>query len=117
MKESILVKNTFVFALLIVKYTKLLMNQEKEYILSKQLLRSGTSIGANISEAQYANSKADFIAKMHIALKESNETDYWLNIIKCSGYSNEMLDDLIRKNIEIRKILIASIKTAKSNKK
>lgn len=115
MKESILCKTSFDFALMIVQYCKFIMNNQKEYILTKQLVRSGTSIGANIREAQYASSRADFTAKMHIALKECNETDYWLSLLHSAGYGNENHNILINKNIELRKMLTATINTTKKN--
>ena len=82
--------------------------------MSKQILRSGTSIGANINEAQYGNSKADFIAKLHISLKETAETEYWLHLLRKSDYLDEsMATSLLNDCLEIKKILIASINTAK----
>ena len=85
-------------------------------MLSKQILRSGTSIGANINEAQYGNSKADFIAKLHIALKETAETEYWLHILQKSDYLDDnMASSLLNDCLEIKRIMIASINTAKDN--
>lgn len=77
---------SFRFAVRIVNLCKFLHDEHKEFILSKQLLRSGTSIGANIAEAQQAQSKADFISKMNIALKETYETDYWLRLLFATQY-------------------------------
>ena len=116
MKESISVTKTFNFALRVIALYKNLIEQ-KEYILSKQLLRSGTSIGAQISESEYAQSRADFIHKFSIAIKEANETIYWLRLL----YSSSLIDDsqyndLLNDCTEILKILTASLKTAKSNK-
>ena len=74
-------EKSFEFAVRIVNLGKYLANEKKEYVLSKQLLRSGTSIGANVSEAQYGQSRADFSAKMHIALKESHATEYWIRLL------------------------------------
>lgn len=83
--------------------------------MSKQILRSGMSIGANINEAQYGSSKADFIAKLHIALKETAETEYWLYILEKSDYLDEnMASSLLNDCLEIKRILIAAINTAKS---
>lgn len=109
MKENVLLEKSFNFAKRIVKLYKYLTNEKKEYILSKQLLRSGTSIGANIREGQYAQSEKDFISKLSIALKEASETEYWLELMEIE-YLNEnevrsIKDDLI----EIIKILISSI--------
>ena len=81
MSENIIEIKSFNFAIRIVKLYRLLTEEKKEFILSKQLLRSGTSIGANVAEAQKGQSKPDFNAKMNIALKEANETDYWLRLL------------------------------------
>ena len=86
MSENIIVDKSFDFAVRIVNSNKYLNNEQKEYVLSKQLLRSGTSIGANVSEAERAQSKADFISKMSFALKESNETNYWLKLLYKTDY-------------------------------
>ena len=91
--------------------------EKHESVLSKQILRSGTSIGANINEAQYGNSKADFIAKLHIALKETSETEYWIHILEKSDYlDGNMASSLLIDCLEIKRILIASINTAKESK-
>ena len=91
-----------------------LVSKQKEFVLSQQLLRSGTSIGANIKEAQFAQSKADFIAKMYIALKESGETEYWLELLIESGYYSDKT--ILDRCVEIKRILISSINTAKNGK-
>lgn len=88
---------------------------KKESVLANQLLRSGTSIGANIREAFYAHGKADFIAKLQIALKECSESEYWLELLIESGYYDDT--KIIEQCIEIKKLLISSINTAKGNKK
>ena len=103
------------FALRIIKLSKYLMDVKQESVLSKQILRSGTSIGANIREAFYAHGKADFIAKLQIALKECSETEYWIELILESGYYYDKT--LLDKCTEIKRILIASINTAKENPK
>ena len=113
---SILEKKSFQFAIRIVKLCKYLRSNKKEYTLSKQLLRSGTSIGANIAEAQNAQSKADFTSKLSISLKETTETKYWIRLISATGYlseseSNSILSDCV----ELEKILVASVKTSKGN--
>ncbi len=101
----------------VVKLHRFLMETKHKNVLSKQILRSGTSIGANINEAQYGNSKADFISKLHIALKETAETEYWLHILKKSDYLDESLaSSLLKDCLEIKRILIASITTAKERK-
>ena len=81
MKDSELIKQSIDFSFLIVEYYKWLISYKKEFVMSKQLLRSATSIGANLHEAQYAISKADFINKIHIYLKEASQTEYWLIIL------------------------------------
>ena len=89
MKESILKDKSYKFALRIVNLNKFLNNEKREFILSKQILRSGTSIGANIVEGNRAESMSDFIHKLSISLKESYETEYWLNLLKDSEYISE----------------------------
>lgn len=105
------------FALRIIKAYKLAFT-EKEYVLSKQMLRSGTAIGALIREADYAQSKADFISKQSIALKEANETAYWISLLKDSGYMDERAyNSLIEDCHELIKLLTRIITTSKSNNK
>ena len=117
MKESILLEKSFDFAVRIVNLYKHVTNNKKEYILSKQLLRSGTSIGANVTEAQRGQSKADFTAKMAIALKEAYETEYWLRLLYKTEYMNGNEYDSIHKDIEeIISLLISICKTASSKK-
>ena len=109
-------EKSFHFAVRIVKLCKFLQEERKEYILSKQLMRSGTSIGANIHEANYASSKADFIAKMQIALKECHETEYWLKLfMKTNIISESVYAKMSNDSGKIRRILISSINTAKAN--
>lgn len=104
------------FGARIVKLHRYLVQTKHEAVLSKQILRSGTSIGANVNEAQYGNSKADFIAKFHIALKETAETEYWLNLLKKSDYLDEnMAASVLNDCLEIKRILISSINTTKGN--
>ena len=111
MKENILIDKSVDFGARIVKLYRYLSKEKHETVLSKQILRSGTSVGANINEAQYGNSKADFIAKLHIALKETAETEYWLNILEKSDYLEQKLaNSLLSDCLEIKRILIASIK-------
>ena len=101
------------FALLIIKVCNIIKKEKHESVLTNQLIRSGTSIGANIREAFYAHSKADFIAKLQIALKECSESEYWLELLIESGYYDDKT--IIEKCIELKKILISSINTAKQN--
>ena len=107
---------SFEFAVRIVNLSKYLMNEHKEYVLSKQLLKSGTSIGANIAEAQRGQSRADFLSKMCIALKEANETYYWLRLLHRTEYLNQAQFSSMDQDInEILSILTAICKT--TNKK
>ena len=116
MKENVLIEKSIDFGARIVKLQRYLVREKKEAVLSKQILRSGTSIGSNINEAQYGNSKADFIAKLHIALKETAETEYWLHILRKSDYLDDaMANSVLQDCLEIKRILIASINTAKAN--
>ena len=117
MKENALTEKSILFAARIIKLHKYLIKTKKETIISKQIVRSGTSIGANINEANYGQSKADFIAKLHIALKETAETEYWLRLLILSEYITEdMGNSILQDCMEIKRILIASINTAKENK-
>ncbi|MBQ9870074.1 MAG: four helix bundle protein [Ruminococcus sp.] len=112
--DSPILDKSLKFAARIVKLYQYLVNQKKESIISKQLIRSGTSIGANANEAAYGVSRADFIAKMQIALKETAETEYWLRLLVLSGYVEKADgDSIISDCLEIKRILIASLKTAK----
>ena len=114
MKESILLDKSLTFALRIVKLSRYLQQEQKEYILSRQVVRSGTAIGALIREAQYAQSKADFLHKITIALKEANETKYWLQLLVESSYITEKMYQSIEPDAEeLLKLLIASTKTVK----
>lgn len=118
MKENLLIEKSIAFAARIVKLHQHLLKNKKETIISKQIIRSGTSIGANINEANYGQSKADFISKMHIALKETAETEYWIKLLFLSDYIDEkMSQSLLADCLEIKKILIASINTAKNHSK
>ena len=113
-KRNPIEQKSFSFAVRTVRLYKHLTDHKKEYVISKQLLRSGTSIGANVSEAERAQSKADFIAKMHIALKEANETDYWLRLLYASEYLSETeFESMYRDVDELISIIVAICKTAK----
>ncbi len=117
MKQNILIDKSIDFAAKIIKLQNFLVKFKKESIISKQIVRSGTSIGANINEASYGQSKADFISKLHISLKETAETEYWLKLLlKSDLLSRAEYDNLIKDCIEIKRLLIASINTAKNNK-
>ena len=109
--DSILEQKSFQFAIRIVNLCKHLQSTQKEYTLSKQLLRSGTSIGANVAEAEKGQSKADFNAKMNIAMKEANETYYWLRLLYRTGYLSESGFRSMEKDIrEILAIITAICK-------
>lgn len=115
MKDSPLIKKSKTFALEVLKVCKELRIIKCEGVLINQFIRSGTSIGANIREAFYAHSKADFISKLQIALKECYETEYWIELLIDGGYyTNSKIQEQC---IEIKKMLIASINTAKENMK
>ena len=104
---------SFRFAVRIVNLCRYLQTQQKEYILSRQLLRCGTSIGANVAESQQAQSKPDFVSKLNIALKESYETDYWLRLMHETQYlTNEEYTSIITDCRELEKLLISIIKTS-----
>ena len=116
MKENIIASKSYTFALRIIKLYKYLVAEEKEYVLSKQVLRSGTSIGALVKEAEHAQSKADFVHKMNIALKEANETEYWLMLLKDSEYIDEKnFNSIHPENIELIKLLVSIVKTSRLN--
>ena len=112
--NSIIEDKSFQFAVRIVKLCKHLRNTKKEYTLSKQLLRSGTGIGANVAESQQAQSKADFISKLSISLKETAETKYWIRLLKAADYLSETeYQSIISDFVEIEKILVSILKTSK----
>lgn len=114
MKDNIIKNKSYDFALRIIKLYQFLNDKKQEYVMSKQLLRSGTSIGANIRESEHAESKADFIHKMSIALKEANESDYWIDLLHHSGYINKtQYESLSKDMIEILKLLISIVKSSK----
>jgi four helix bundle protein len=116
-KENVLKDKSYKFALRIVKLYKHLAEEKKEFVLSKQILRSGTSVGANIAEAGQAQSKSDFIHKLSIAHKEAFETDYWLNLLRDGEFiTANQAESLLLDCQELQKIMTTSIKTAKGNK-
>jgi four helix bundle protein len=113
MVDSPLLTKSKAFALDIIRVCNEIKRSQKESILTNQLVRSGTSIGANIREAFYAHSKADFIAKLQIALKECSESEYWLELLIESGYYSDK--SVLDRCVEIKRILISSINTAKES--
>lgn len=116
MGKSVLKDKSYAFALRVVNLYKYLTNEQREYVLSKQILRSGTAIGALVREAEFGQSKADFANKLSIALKEANETDYWLSLLKDSDYITEKMYNSLAPDIEeLLRLLVASVKTAKGN--
>lgn len=117
-ESNILADKTVSFAARIVKCYQYLQEERKEFVMSKQLLRSGTSIGANIHEAIFGQSKADFISKLSISLKEASETSYWIVVLKSGGYLDEPAYASLKNDVdEIIRILISSIKTTRKNEK
>ena len=112
MKENIIADKSKQFALRIIKLYRYLCDEKEEYILSKQLLRSGTSIGANIREALQGQSKSDFYAKLSISLKEASETEYWLELLHESGYIDDRSFESIYSDcVELLKLLTSILKT------
>lgn len=117
MKKNIIKEKSFEFALLIINYYKHLSDKKNEYVLSKQLLRSGTSIGAMVCESEHAESKADFIHKLSIAQKEANETAYWIELLYKSEFIDKDKYELkFCKMLEIKKNLSAILISSKSSK-
>ena len=116
MKDNIVKQKSFAFAIRIVKLYQYLCEQRKEFVLSRQLLRSGTSVGAMIREAEHAETKNDFKHKMAIAQKEINETLYWIELLKETEYlSKDQFDSINTDATEIMKLLTAIIRTTKLN--
>jgi four helix bundle protein len=114
--ENLIKTKSFTFAIEVVKLYQRLTEQKREYVLSKQILRSGTAIGAMVREAEHAESKADFLHKMNVALKEANETSYWLILLKETTYlSNEEYVPIHSAIEEIIKMLASIVKTTKVN--
>jgi len=117
MAKSILRDKSYAFAVVIVNVCRALQEEQKEYVLSKQLLRSGTAVGALLREAEFGQSKADFIHKMYIALKEANESLYWLDLLHDTRYlESEHYEPLYRECQELVRMLVSSIKTLKGKK-
>lgn len=115
MSESPLMNKSKEFALQIIRVCNDIKRTKKESVLTSQLIRSGTSVGANIREAFYGHSTADFVAKLQIALKECSESEYWLELLIESGYCNDR--DILGLCVEVKKLLIVSINTATRKQK
>lgn len=114
--ENLIADKSKAFAIRIIKLYKYLCDEKKEYVLSKQILRSGTSIGANVKEAVRGQSKADFYAKMNISLKEASETEYWLELLYESDYmTKDQFSSIYEDCQELIKILVSITKTQKNN--
>ena len=112
--DNVIEEKSFRFAVRMVRLNQHLRTEKKKYVLSKQLLRSGTSIGANIAESQQAQSRADFLSKLEIALKETSETKYWLRLMKATEYlSKSEFDSVYSDCIELEKILTSIVKSTK----
>ena len=117
MKKNVIKEKSYAFAIRVVRMYKTLVMREKEYVLSKQCLLSGTAIGALVAESEHAQSKADFISKTSIALKEANESLYWLDLLKDTDYLSESEHrSLYQDADELVKILVSILKTSKNNK-
>ena len=112
--ENVIEIKSFDFAVRIVNLYKYLTAFKKEYVLSKQLLRSGTSVGANVAEAEQAQSRPDFVSKMNIALKETSETKYWIKLLKATDFLSEKeSSSLLSDCVELEKLLVSIIKSSK----
>ena len=112
-KANLIADKSMAFAVRIVNLYKYLTKEKSEYVLSKQLLRSGTSIGANVKEAARAQSKSDFNTKMHIAMKEASETEYWLELLQQTDYlTKTQAESMLNDCVELIRILVAITKTA-----
>ena len=115
--DNAILDKSLKFAARIVKLHQYLLREKKETIISKQIIRSGTSIGANANEAAYGVSKSDFIAKLQISLKETAETEYWLKLLILSDYiEKDHGESMLNDCLEIKRLLIASLKTVKNTK-
>ncbi len=116
MQKNVIKEKSFAFAVRVVNLYKYLADEKKEFVMSKQLLRSGTAIGALVREAEHGESKADFIHKLAIALKEANETEYWLLLLYESEYlENSAFDSIHSDIVELLKLLTSIIKSSKNN--
>ena len=114
MKENVLKEKSFLFAIRVINLYKFLKKEHKEFVLSQQIIRSGTSVGALVREAEHAESIKDFIHKLSISLKEINETEYWLDLLFATDFINEKMYQSLKKDCEeLLKLLTASVKTSK----
>lgn len=114
--DSILLDKVLLFAARIIKLNRYLVKEQKETVISKQIIRSATSIGANANEAIYAVSKADFVSKMQISLKETAETEYWIRLLAMAEYITQNEENsLLTDCLEIKRILVSTLKSTKEN--
>ena len=114
MKENILKDKSFKFAIRIINLYKFLKKEHKEFVLSQQIIKSGTSVGAIIRESEHAESIKDFIHKLSIGLKEINETEYWLDLLFATGFINDKMYNSLKNDcVELLKLLTASVKTSR----
>ncbi len=117
MAENVIVTKSYSFAVKVVQFCFEMQENKREYVISRQLLKSGTSIGANVEESQGAISNPEFISKLQISLKEAKETKYWLRLIRdAKVYQNEILDQLLADSGEIIVILTSILKSSKESK-
>ncbi len=115
-EDNVIQTKTYAFAIRIVNAYRFLSESQKEYVLSKQMLRSGTAIGALVAEAHHAQSRADFLNKMNIALKEANETSYWLSLLKDTNYLDvKLYNSIARDCSEIVALLVSIVKSVKKS--
>lgn len=115
-RDNVVMDKSYAFALEVIEIYKFLIKEQKEFVLSRQLLRSGTAIGALIKEAEHAQSKADFLNKMNVALKEANETDYWLDLLKDAELLSDERIIKTKENVKsIIRLLASIVKTTKNS--
>ncbi|MCD2346268.1 four helix bundle protein [Clostridium guangxiense] len=115
MSVSIIREKSFNFAVDIIKFYKKMISENKDMVLSQQILRSGTSIGANVKEGISAQSKRDFLTKMNIALKEAEETEYWIELFMAAGYIKERQPEILNKCKELCRMLSSTVSTTKQH--
>jgi four helix bundle protein len=116
MKENLIRDRSYQFALRVVSLYRVLVEQKKEFVLSKQMVRAGTSIGANVEEATAGQSRADFVSKMSIASKEVRECNYWLRLLKDAGYLTKgQVEPLLEESVALTRILTAIVKSTREN--
>jgi four helix bundle protein len=116
MENNVVAQKSYAFAVRIVRLNRYLVNEHNEFVLSRQVMRSGTAIGALVREARFAQSRKDFIHKLSIALKEANETDYWIDLLHDTQYLSSRMYDDIKKDIdELVRLLVSIVKTSKQD--